>query len=292
MPVLVLLLASTLWGLTWMPLKFLHGEGIGGLTLLAVSCGVVSLLALPVLWWQRTLCRGQWGVLALVALLGGFASFAFNYALMYGDVVRVMVLFYLVPVWAALGGRIWLGEHFDLQRIGSVALALGGVFLILGGWQILQASPLGWIDALALAAGFAFAMNNVVFRATPRAPLVSKVIMMFVGCGLIGGALLFTDIEPVPDLQPMHWLWIVLMGVGWYLAAASGSQWAVTKLQAGQAGVIMVMELIAAVVSAVWLGESELTPLKTAGVACVLAASVLEAWRPAVAAVVSAPQAS
>lgn len=282
MPVLVLLLASTLWGLTWMPLKFLHGEGIGGLTLLAVSCGVVSVLALPVLWWQRVRCRGQWGVLGLVALLGGFASFAFNYALMYGDVVRVMVLFYLVPVWAALGGRIWLGEHFDLQRVGSVVLALGGVFLILGGRQMLQASPVGWVDGLALAAGFAFAMNNVVFRATPAVPLVSKVIMMFAGCGLIGGAaLLFTDIEPASDLQPLHWLWIVLMGVGWYLVAASGSQWAVTRLQAGQAGVIMVMELIAAVVSAVWLGESVLTPLKTAGVACVLAASVLEAWRPA-----------
>ncbi|MEZ5508121.1 MAG: hypothetical protein R3F38_20045 [Gammaproteobacteria bacterium] len=27
-----------------------------------------------------------------------YASLSFNYALMYGDVVRVMVLFYLVPV--------------------------------------------------------------------------------------------------------------------------------------------------------------------------------------------------
>lgn len=42
----------------------------------------------------------------------------------------------------------------------------------------------------------------------------------------------------------------------------------------------MVVELMAAVVSAVLLGESELTALKTASVLCVLAASVLEAWRP------------
>lgn len=280
MPIVVLLMASTLWGLTWMPLKFLHGQGIEALLLLTVSCGIVSVLSVPVLWWQRSACRGQWGVLALVALLGGFASFAFNYALMYGDVIRVMVLFYLVPVWSALGGRLVLGEPIDLQRMISVGLALAGVFLILGGWHIL-ASPLSWIDVLALASGFAFAMNNVVFRATPRAPLISKLMMMFWGCALIGGVLLLAGLETIPVVSGMNWMWIALMGVGWYLLAASGSQWAVTKLQAGQAGVIMVMELIAAVASAALLGESDMTLLKSAGVLCVMAASVLEAWRPA-----------
>ncbi|MEZ5508123.1 MAG: hypothetical protein R3F38_20055 [Gammaproteobacteria bacterium] len=55
-------------------------------------------------------------------------------------------------------------------------------------------------------------------------------------------------------MTPLHWVWILLMGVVWYTLACVGS-WAVTKLQAGQAGVIMVMELIAAVVSAVLLGN-------------------------------------
>ncbi len=279
MPVLVLLLASILWGLTWMPLKFLHGQGIEALLLLTVSCAVVSLVSLPFLWRQRRACVRHWAALALVALLGGFASLAFNYALMYGDVVRVMVLFYLMPVWSALGGRAVLAEPIDLQRMLSVALALAGVFLILGGWDIL-AAPMSWIDLLALASGFAFAMNNVVFRATPEAPLISKLAMMFWGCGLMGGLLLLVGIETVPELHPVSWVWMILMGLVWYLLAASGSQWAVTKLQAGQAGVIMVMELIAAVTSAALLGESALTLMNAIGVLCVLAASLLEAWRP------------
>jgi len=279
-PVVVLFLASILWGLTWLPLKFLNGEGVEGLLLLTVSCGAVSVLALPILWLQRAANRQGIGVLVLVGVLGGFASLSFNYALMYGDVVRVMVLFYLVPVWSALGGRLVLGERIDAQRLFSVGLALVGVFLILGGWQIL-ATPLTWLDGLALVSGFAFAMNNVTFRATPRVPLASKIVMMFVGCSLIGGVALSAGVETVPALTPLHWVWILLMGVVWYTLACVGSQWAVTRLQASQAGVIMVMELIAAVVSAVLLGESELTALKTAGVVLVLAASLLEAWRPA-----------
>ncbi|MEZ5508122.1 MAG: hypothetical protein R3F38_20050 [Gammaproteobacteria bacterium] len=39
-------------------------------------------------------------------------------------------------------------------------------------------------------------MNNVTFRATPRV-LASKIVMMFVGCGLIGGVAL-AGVETVP----------------------------------------------------------------------------------------------
>ncbi len=280
MPIAVLFCSSILWGLTWLPLKYLHAQGVEILILLTVSCGVVGLLGLPVLWSQRAECRRYPGVLLLVLALGGFASLAFNCALMYGDVVRVMVLFYLVPLWSAVGGRLVLGELIDRQRLASVALALGGVWLILGGWKILD-EALVWQDWLALASGFAFAMNNLVFRATPAVPLASKIVMMFWGCSLLGLALLLAGIESVPTLAPLNWLWILLMGLVWYMAATVGSQWAVTRLQAGQAGVIMVMELIAAVLSAVLLGESVLTPLNAAGVGCVLVASVLEAWRSA-----------
>ncbi|HVK99035.1 MAG TPA: hypothetical protein VM553_04450, partial [Dongiaceae bacterium] len=105
----------------------------------------------------------------------------------------------------------------------------------------------------------------------------------FLGCAALGGVLLVSGVQAGAGegiaWQPSVLGWMALMGLLWLLASF-GSQWAVTRLQAGQAGVIMVMELLAAVVSAAWLGESVLTPLNLAGVACVLVASLLEAWRP------------
>lgn len=287
MPVVVLLLSSTLWGLTWLPLKYLHGQGIEGLPLVLASYGLVGLLLAPLLWLQRGRLGGSAGSLTLIFLLGGTANLTFNLALMHGDVVRVMVLFYLMPVWSALGGRLFLRELIDAQRMASVALALTGALLILGGWQIL-AHPLGWLDLLALVSGLAFALNNIVFRASPALPLGSKMAVMFLGCAGLSGLVLLVGAEPgagnsaawrASSGDGMLLLGPLMMALIWFLGSL-GSLWAVTKLQAGQAGVIMVMELLAAVVSAAWLGESDLTALKLAGVGCVLVASVLEAWRP------------
>ncbi|NPU93614.1 MAG: DMT family transporter [Gammaproteobacteria bacterium] len=281
-PVFVLLSASILWGLTWLPLKFLHGRGIEGLPLILVSYGAVALLLAPLLWRQRSRWAGGARALGLIFLLGGCANLTFNLALMHGDVVRVMVLFYLMPVWSAVGGRFFLAEAIDRQRLVSVALALVGALLILGGWDILE-QPLGWLDLMALVSGLAFALNNIAFRASPALPLASKVGAMFMGCAVLAGLLLVAGVQPdlaaSPAWQPAAFGWMALMGLIWFLASL-GTLWSVIRLQAGQAGVIMVMELLAAVVSAAWLGESELTALKLAGVGCVLAAALLEALRP------------
>ena len=47
MPVLVLFLSSCLWGLTWLPLKYLHQRGAEGVLLITVAYGVLALVCLP-----------------------------------------------------------------------------------------------------------------------------------------------------------------------------------------------------------------------------------------------------
>ncbi len=60
---------------------------------------------------KRAAWRQQAGLLALVCLLGGTANVCFVNALVYGEVVRTMLLFYLAPMWSVLGGRVFLGER-------------------------------------------------------------------------------------------------------------------------------------------------------------------------------------
>jgi hypothetical protein len=43
LPVLTLFGASVLWGLSWWPLKALHGAGFEGLSLIAACFGLLSL---------------------------------------------------------------------------------------------------------------------------------------------------------------------------------------------------------------------------------------------------------
>ena len=99
----VLLFSASLWGLSWIPLKWFIAQGLSGPVVSLLSYGLVGLGALPFIWRDRIAWRPQWGFVLALALVGGWANTSFVNALMTGDVVRVMFLFYLSPVWSLLG---------------------------------------------------------------------------------------------------------------------------------------------------------------------------------------------
>ncbi len=279
LPVSILLAASVLWGTSWLPLKALNGMGIAGIPLITIAYAAATAVLLPLLIGQRPRWRGKGQWLLLIVVIGGYANLAFTSALIYGQVVRVMVLFYLLPVWGVLGGRAFLGEHIDTARWLAVVLALAGAVLVLGGSRVLNGG-ISWTDLLAVSAGFAFAMNNILFRARQDIPVPSKVTAMLGGCVVIGAILLSAGAQPWPDVPASSWLWVALFGAGWLLAATAGSQWGVTHLEAGRASIIIVMELVSAVVSATLIGGEHLQAMEWLGGAFILTATTIEARRP------------
>jgi drug/metabolite transporter (DMT)-like permease len=186
--VVLLLISAVMWGLTWWPLKAFNAAGIDGVPLILSSYGVVGIALSWLIAREWRHWQGKRYFLLLFFLLGGYANLAFATSMIYGDVVRAMMLFYLGPVWGVLGGRLFLGERIDLQRWLGVLFAMLGAWLILGGAAIFDTVPSA-IDLLALTAGMAFALNNITFRATPTHPTGSKVAAMFIGFGngLAGG---------------------------------------------------------------------------------------------------------
>ena len=68
-----------------------------------------------------------------------------------------------------------------------------------------------------------------------------------------------------------------MFGLGGLLVATSMTQWAVTKMEAGRASIIMVMELVAAVISAALINGDTLNTQESVGAALILAAAVIEA---------------
>jgi drug/metabolite transporter (DMT)-like permease len=281
-PVLVLFLSSIGWGLTWLPLKYLNQQGMQGPQLVFVAFTAAALMLLPAFARQRASWSGQLRYLLLIALFGGFANLSFQIALYEGEVIRVMILFYLLPVWSVLGGRVFLGERIDALRVVTVCGALLGAFLILGGFGVFDARP-GWVDLLAIASGMTFALNNIVFRATQDLPVTSKVTAVFIGCAaLVGGYLLFSA-PPTTVQTPVALLLTMLYGVLWLTLITFGTQWGVTRLEAGRASIIIIMELVTAVVSAsLLLGES-LTPTERVGGLLVVSAVFIETVREAAA---------
>jgi drug/metabolite transporter (DMT)-like permease len=274
LPLTSLVLASLMWGFAWLPLHLLREAGIDGVVVTVIAFGTAGGLLLPVLWRERARWRGNGHWLLAIALLGGFANVSFTLAMSYGEVVRVMVLFYLLPVWGVLGGRLFLGEHITWLRFATMVTALAGAALILGA-ETLGAFRLGWPDWLAIACGLAFTGNNLVFRLHQHIPVGSKVGSMLLGAPLLALALIACGLQAAPPMAGAAG-GAVLYGL--LVVIATGmSQYGVTHLEAGRVAVLIILELVVTVVSAVALGVDTLSPREWAGVALVLAAATAEA---------------
>lgn len=279
--VLVLLAASVMWGLTWIPLKYFAGFGLQGVDVTLVGYGAVGLLALPWLAWRRPAWSGAWRPMLLLAAFGGAANLAFACAVVSGDVVRVMVLFYLLPAWGVLGGWLLLGERVDALRKVTVAAALSGAFLILGGVRILAERP-SLSDLLAVGSGLALAVNNVLFRKLSEVPVPDKVAAMFAGCLLLALPLTLLGVQPLPVGVPtLIWLQLAGFGLAWLFLATVGTQWGVAHMEAGKSSVLIIMELLTAVASAALLNGVRLRPIEMLGGSLIVVAAFIEARRPA-----------
>ncbi|MEZ5664990.1 MAG: DMT family transporter [Burkholderiaceae bacterium] len=278
----VLLFSASLWGLTWMPLKWFIGQGLSGPVVSLLTYGSVGVLAVWLLWRDRVAWHPQWPLVLALLLVGGWANTSFVNAVMMGDVARVMFLFYLSPVWSVLGGRLFLKEHIPPARWVAVAGAIVGLWMVLGspGLGYGPAPAFSWVDVLSLSAGFAFAANNVIARAASRVPLRTKTFAVFIGCGLLSCVATVLTGQGLPDIGPLLWLALLAYGFGWMLLATVTWQFGVSHLESSRAGVILLAELVISVGTAIALGGETLTPLGWAGGALIAAAALAEALFP------------
>lgn len=272
----VLLFSASLWGLSWMPLKWFGAQGLNGPMTSLISYGTVSLFALVLVWRERSAWRAQWRWLLAIAVVGGWANTSFVNALMVGDVVRVMFLFYLSPVWSVLGGWLFLKEHIPATRWAAVVAAIVGLWLVLGGPGGIDLS-LSLSDLFALGAGLAYAGNNLIARAAQAVPMRSKTIAVFIGCGLISLMVTGALGQAVPEVPGGVWLALLAYGFVWLLLATATWQFGVTHLESSRAGVILLAELVVAVLTALWFGGETLTPMGWTGGTLIAVAALVEA---------------
>lgn len=75
------------------------------------------------------------------------------------------------------------------------------------------------------------------------------------------------------------WLAAIGYGLAWLLVATLGTQFGVTHMEAGRASVIIILELVTAVASALWIGGERMSVTEMVGGALILTAAVIEARR-------------
>jgi drug/metabolite transporter (DMT)-like permease len=279
LPIAVLLVNSLIWGLCWWPLKALQEEGWHPLwsTTLVFLLGAAAIAAA-----KPSAVADVWRspLLVLVGVASGFTNGAFNWGIAIGDVVRVILLFYLMPIWAAVLARVLLKEKITLLVVVRIALALTGAAIVLKpeGGGIPMPSDTG--DWLGLIGGMAFALTNVLLRRAAQCKRDSRALAMFAGSALIPGVLAVLGaaggIAPPSNFgSQVGWL-ILVLGAA-MLVANFALQFAAARLPVNTTSVVMLTEVVFAALSSVLLIGAVITTSMLAGGLLIVLSSGLSA---------------
>lgn len=277
MPIIALLVGSSLWGVLWWPLRYFDAAGLRGAWLIFA---IYLLLALPAgvwSWRRRRELRRHGGSLVGLFLLGGWTNVAFMLALVHGEVIRVLLLFYLSPVWAIFAARIFLREAIGWRGALAVSLAVGGAVLVVSHGQGFSFADLDMDDLLAMSSGLAFALSNVVLRADTVLGDLHRATAVWWGCALI--ALPFALFQPVPVLPLPEYGGLLAFSWLWIAGATVAVQFGVARMPVGTSAVIMPFEVIVGALSAWWLAGEMPTLLEWFGGVLILAAALLQITR-------------
>jgi drug/metabolite transporter (DMT)-like permease len=200
-----------------------------------------------------------------------------------GDVVRVVLLFYLMPLWAVLLARLLLGERLTALAAVRVLLALAGAAVVLwpanGGWPWPRDLP----DALGLIGGFCFALNNVLLRREAHRPEMARALAMFLGGCVVAGTLaaVLAGQGAVPLWPAASWpLAGTALALGLiFLLGNLALQYGAARLSANATAVVMLSEVLFASASAVWLGAGHVSVPLVLGGALIVSAALLATRR-------------
>lgn len=267
-----LLTGALVWGLIWYPYRILRDAGIGGIPATTLTYAVALVIA--VLVWRPWPTRPAhpW-LMVFLALAAGGCNLGYVMATITGEVMRVLLLFYLAPLWTVLLSRMLLGEH--LNRFGAfvILLSLTGAATMLWRPQTGIPLPRDAADWMGLGAGFCFALYNVLSRRVRDVPVDQRVMVSFAGVIVIGLILGGVELPATLAAPGSAWLLVGMTGV-LLLAVNLVVQFGLANTPANQAIVIMLSEVGFAAASS-WLLAGEVLGLQEwAGGAMIVAASL------------------
>lgn len=273
---LSLLVAASAWGIVWYPYRLLEAAGPSG-SLATLLTYIVALAMVLVLFGPRVMRpAGDRGLLLAIALAAGWTNLAYVLAVLHGEIMRVMLLFYLAPLWTLFFARFFLDERPNGFGYLVMLLSLAGAWVMLypeGGGLPLPANTAEWFG---LSAGCGFALSNVLSRKLRHVTEATRSGWVFTGvlCITLVPVLLEGDATAVVlVLTPADWGLVVLIGAILVLATLT-VQYGLAKTPANQAIVILLSELVVAALASWWLAGETMDGREWLGGAMIVAASL------------------
>lgn len=280
-----LLVNAFVWGVSWWPLRQLQSAGLHPLW----STAIVYCFALVVVISikpQAGLGLLRHPQLWLLFFASGLTNVGFNWAVSISDVVRVLLLFYLMPAWAVLLAWLLLGERPSRSALLRLLLAFAGVMIVLLPVNTESSASIAlhfsFADGLALMGGFCFAFTNVLLKKLNNTPSESRMFAMFCGgavLAMLAGSAGMTQgwVNALPAISS-NWVWLACGLAVAFLIGNVALQYGAARLRSSTTSIVMLSEVAFGSLSAIALGAAVVETRTLVGGLFIIAAASLAAF--------------
>ncbi len=279
---LVLVIGGMMWGLYWIPVRFLYNLGLTGPWPGIAMYSSALLVLIFLIWRERQTLALQWRDLMVSGMFTGAAFSLYSISLVYTEVVRSILLFYLTPIWGTLLGLFFLRERIGLGRILGLLCGIGGLFVVLG-----DAGEIPWPknigDWLALASGICWALGSLGLYRTSNISASGQVFAFVLGAMVLSLiSLVFLPDGALPGISQenaLRLLVFALLSALYVLPMIYMTIWPATKLSPARVGLLLMSEVVVGIASAAALSGEPFGLRELLGTALIVSAAVLEIVR-------------
>lgn len=275
-----LLFGALCWGIIWFPYRILSEAGISGIASSFYTYSITILIGAIVFARQwRGISKLPVSIIWL-GIVAGWTNLSYVLAIIDGEVMRVMLLFYLSPLWTLILAHFWLKEKTQLTGYVAITASLLGAFIMLydpqiGGLPL----PRNTAEWLALSAGIGFSLTNVITRKSSHLTLTAKSFAVWLGVLFV--SMIFMPLSPEPFPAPatisvMNWLIMLLIAL-LLMAATLLVQYGVTRIEATRASVLFLFELVVAAIASYYLANETMDINEWIGGGLIVIAAIIAA---------------
>ncbi len=280
LPSIAILGSTLLWGTFWIPVRELNELGLGSVWATTGSFVIPFVVLLPfaLVRWRRILSGGLPVFIGSLLVAAAIAIYA--EAFLRGYVAKVMLLWYLTPIWSSLLGWLLISELITRSRILAIVLGLAGLVVITSMENGLPL-PREAGEWMALISGILWAWGMVYLKQTASTPIMDRVFLQFVFMGIIfwlaslvpGG----TEMVPLRYESLLATLpWLLAFALIWTLPLVWLTVYGASVLYPGKVAVLLLLDIVIGITSATILTDEPFGIREMCAAVLIISASLVE----------------
>ena len=255
-PNLTVVFACFFWGTYWIPLRYLDDKNNSSVWPIALGFFILSIILIKNFkssFYKIIIQKNYYFLMACFFAALGIGLY--SESLLRGEIAKVVVLFYLAPIWGTIFAKLFLNQSFKFNRLLSILLGFIGLEIIVG-FEKGIFIPSSLVEWIAIIAGMTWAFGTTCFHMAKTTSSAEKTsltsffvsVLFIIFCFIPGGR----SIELSSSLFNSNtiYIWILLFSIFWLLPSIFLTFLSVEILDPGRVNILLAFEVVVGFVSA------------------------------------------